>query len=262
MIQKIIQGIEFHSLTKDLTNRRFGKLVAIKPTDKRIHRSVVWICRCDCGNEIKIAAKELTNGNKKNCGCVKNLVGKRFGRLVVVRELEKRGRNKQRLWECKCDCGKITKVTTEHLTNNHTKSCGCLKKENAARIGKKRLLPNNQANKNQLFCNYKRQARIQGCEFNLLKEDFLKLTSQNCFYCGREPSQTHKHSKSSDGYIYNGIDRLDNTRGYSKSNCVPCCDMCNKAKGNRTLKEFVNWANRLGTRINQFTAPNVPMVQR
>jgi hypothetical protein len=53
-----------------------------------------------------------------------NLVGQRFGRLVVTSgpyALPER----RRAWECMCDCGKVTRTVTNALTSGHTKSCGC-----------------------------------------------------------------------------------------------------------------------------------------
>ena len=56
-----------------------------------------------------------------------DLTGKRFGKLVAVRVAGKK--NGAYVWECVCDCGNKTNVLGYELTNGHTKSCGCLKKE-------------------------------------------------------------------------------------------------------------------------------------
>lgn len=53
-----------------------------------------------------------------------NLVGKKFGKLTVISYLG----NSQ--WQCKCDCGNLTKVKTSSLNNGKTKSCGCLRGQN------------------------------------------------------------------------------------------------------------------------------------
>lgn len=55
--------------TKDLTGKRFGKLVAITYTDERKDNSFVWICECECGNHIKTNSKSLLAGWKNHCGC-------------------------------------------------------------------------------------------------------------------------------------------------------------------------------------------------
>ena len=57
-----------------------------------------------------------------------NLTGKRFGRLVVLKDTGKR-KKRQKVWMCKCDCGNIKEVITSYLTSGDTKSCGCYRKE-------------------------------------------------------------------------------------------------------------------------------------
>lgn len=56
----------------DITGRRFGRLVALSPTERRDKKgSVYWLCRCDCGNELEITENSLVYGNYRSCGCLK-----------------------------------------------------------------------------------------------------------------------------------------------------------------------------------------------
>ena len=55
----------------DLTSKRFGRLVVIEKTDHKSNRSVVWRCKCDCGNETLVRNDSLRNGNTQSCGCLK-----------------------------------------------------------------------------------------------------------------------------------------------------------------------------------------------
>lgn len=55
-----------------------------------------------------------------------DLVGKRFGRLTVIRLSDVKDNRNTRKWECLCDCGNICYVTTTLLNKGNTKSCGCL----------------------------------------------------------------------------------------------------------------------------------------
>lgn len=55
----------------DITNKRFGKLVAIKPIGKDKYGYTQWLCKCDCGNEITYSISVLQKGNATSCGCVK-----------------------------------------------------------------------------------------------------------------------------------------------------------------------------------------------
>ncbi len=63
----------------------------------------------------------------------KDLTGKKFGRLLVIRRAENK-RNRTAYW-CKCDCGKECIAIGMELTRGSTKSCGCLKKELAHKMG-------------------------------------------------------------------------------------------------------------------------------
>jgi len=69
----------------------------------------------------------LTNGRAKSCGCINtpNLVGKRFGRLVVLEKTDKYSGTSVK-WLCQCDCGGTHEAPTNHLRRGHIKSCGCL----------------------------------------------------------------------------------------------------------------------------------------
>ena len=114
---------------KNITGQRFGHLVALYPTEERRYGSVVWQCQCDCGNTIRKSSHDLYENKARSCGCVKGneLEGQRFGRLVVIRRTEERQANCI-VWECKCDCGNITRVRSGNLTGGNTQSCGCISK--------------------------------------------------------------------------------------------------------------------------------------
>lgn len=56
--------------------------------------------------------------------------GLRSGRLLVI-ERDPCGADPIK-WICRCDCGSIVSIRTNHLDNDHTESCGCLQREDAA----------------------------------------------------------------------------------------------------------------------------------
>lgn len=64
-------------------------------------------------------------------GKPKSVVGKHFGRLLVVRDSGGRARNGGVMWECKCECGGLTVVRGDLLHSGHTQSCGCLQPQAA-----------------------------------------------------------------------------------------------------------------------------------
>lgn len=60
-----------------------------------------------------------------------DLTGQTFGKLTVLEEAQERNRSGSVCWVCQCECGNIVIVNGDNLRRNHTKSCGCQKKESA-----------------------------------------------------------------------------------------------------------------------------------
>lgn len=54
----------------NITGQRFGRLVAISPTDKRDKGNVIWKCQCDCGNLCEVSSIMLRRGKAYSCGCL------------------------------------------------------------------------------------------------------------------------------------------------------------------------------------------------
>ena len=69
-----------------------------------------------------------------------NLTGYKFHYLTVLKPTEKRNSGGSILWECQCDCGNITYATSTELKSGHKKSCGCLQKKIASKIGQQNLI--------------------------------------------------------------------------------------------------------------------------
>ena len=68
----------------DLTGQKFGKLTAIKATEKRTKDGrVIWKCKCDCGNECEVDTHSLKCGNTQSCGCLKSRGELSIGSLLL-----------------------------------------------------------------------------------------------------------------------------------------------------------------------------------
>ena len=52
-------------MTRHLEDARFSKLTVIKQTSQRSQKSIIWECRCDCGEIVYVASRDLTTGNVK-----------------------------------------------------------------------------------------------------------------------------------------------------------------------------------------------------
>lgn len=57
---------------------------------------------------------------------MENLIGKHYGRLTVIKSTGKKAHSRENVYLCKCDCGSIIEVRSGLLTQEKTKSCGCL----------------------------------------------------------------------------------------------------------------------------------------
>lgn len=56
---------------EDISGQIFGRLKALKPTDKRASNgAVIWECLCTCGNITCASEKDLKSGGVRSCGCL------------------------------------------------------------------------------------------------------------------------------------------------------------------------------------------------
>jgi hypothetical protein len=169
--------------------------------------------------------------------------GERHGRLLVTSQAP--SRHGYARWWCLCDCGRTKNVSGTCLQQGRIKSCGCLRKETsthrAALNSESNTLIKGEAAFNQLYATYRNNAHIKGRDFTLTKEQFKALTVGACLYCGDGPKSIGRSSTEKTGaYLYNGIDRVDNSLGYTLENCVTCCKICNWMKRSQSQDEFYN----------------------
>jgi hypothetical protein len=178
---------------------------------------------------------------------LQNLIGQIFGKLTVTKLLDSKqyGNTKKRMWECECECGKISIVSTGQLTSGKTKSCGCLHKISSVQnsINSRHKIIKVDAASNSIYSQYRNNAKARNYIFELTKEQFKILITSNCFYCGSEPLNLHHNSYYK--MFYNGIDRLDNTIGYTLDNSVSCCKMCNISKNKHDVDYFLDWIKKV-----------------
>lgn len=241
---------------KNITGKRFNKLVAIQPIGKS-KRRIIWLCRCDCGNYINVPLVYLTQGWRGSCGCLlggppkQDLIGRRFGRLVVLsfagRIKKSMDKNHQTfaIWNCQCDCGKKVIKTGRALLHDGTKSCGCLQKEVGSLTASKKIKP--ETFLKRFYVIYQYAAKHRGISWNLSIEEFENLVKQNCYLCGcsPEPKSLCRAKHYHEEIRFNGIDRVNNSLGYEKNNCFACCTLCNKLKNKLSLKDFYSHIERI-----------------
>jgi hypothetical protein len=174
-------------------------------------------------------------------GLRKNYTGLVFNQLTAI-EFNRRYKNKT-YWNFKCKCGNIIVRSIDSVKHGNCKSCGCFS------LRKRSLIENNSLSFTNLYHRYKTSSKQRKIEFNLSKDEFKKFTSSNCYYCGIAPLQVGRRKIKDNVYLYNGIDRLDNNKGYLFNNVKPCCFICNRAKRDLTLESFLQYLDRIKKHI-------------
>lgn len=125
----------------ELTGQTFNYWRVLRPSDGKKY---YYDCEClKCGKVYSVYQSTLKNGKGKMCqNCARKaqsesqrivhdeIIGKRFGRLVVTDWTTKNNRTR---YICQCDCGNQMTTSYDQLNRGKTKSCGCLRKDEASK---------------------------------------------------------------------------------------------------------------------------------
>lgn len=194
--------------------------------------------------------------------------GQRVGRWTVIKYIpyipgsRNRGiesKKKRAIWWCRCDCGKEKAVMASSLRSGKSMSCGCLQKE----VTRNRYKDDKELKQSTLLnCHYNKYrggAKKRGYDFNLSIKEFESIISKPCHYCGDAGTAYKYRGKTHSKFKCNGVDRVDNTKGYTADNCVPCCGHCNKAKRGMDINDFLELVSRI---FNHRIRDKIPAVDR
>lgn len=162
-----------------------------------------------------------------------NLIGKRFGRLLITRPVFKEEDGKQFKWECICDCGNVVKVRRTSLVDGITKSCGCLKKE---RFGAKfQNWKGCGCISGGFMYRYISHAKRRGIKFNLKVTDLYDLLikqNSKCSLTGKDLWFDRQKTNAS-------LDRIDSSKPYKKGNVQWVLKEVNFAKQALSQEQFL-----------------------
>jgi hypothetical protein len=87
----------------------------------------------------------------------------------------------------------------------------------------------------------KSSAKARGINVNLSLNKYQNLINLGCMYCGI-------NLKDEKGYC---LDRLDSRQGYNITNVVPCCKICNRAKSDMDVNDFISWVKRTSKHMDK-----------
>lgn len=137
--QNTVKNTRTYGPKIDLTNKRFGRLIA-----KKYIKGGFWRCLCDCGNEVIVDTRNLNSNHTRSCGCLlkdtnskNNTYDMSEYETEYLKVLNRAGSDEQgiALWECQCKiCKNIFITRGVSIRRGDTKSCGCIQSLNEIRI--------------------------------------------------------------------------------------------------------------------------------
>jgi hypothetical protein len=183
-----------------------------------------------------------------------NLIGQKFGRLIVIKQARK-DKNGHIHWLCKCSCNKIKIVRGNSLKCGQTQSCGCLQKERTATTHNK----HNCSQRGQKFRTYRTwKTMIQRCT-NHNDTNYDNYGNRGITVCKRWMNFLNFLKDMGERPIEHSIDRRNNYEGYCKENCYwATLEQQARNKRNNHLETYndetqciIIWAEKTG--INKRT---------
>lgn len=147
---------------------------------------------------------------------IKDLTGKRFGRLVVIEREAANDKFRYSQWRCLCDCGSQTIARSGSLRSGHTTSCGCLRRDNMIKLGYDRKKYDSDSRLYHIW-----QGMRSRC-FNANHKRYMDYGGRGITVCEEWENdfQAFYEWAIANGYDDKlSIDRIDNDKGYSPDNC-------------------------------------------
>lgn len=233
----------------NLTNKRFGKGVVIKRTNKPSHlkrKAIYWLVQCDCGNTSIVDTTSLKLKRWQSCGCPheENLLGRRFNKGVVKKLIGSDGKS-HRTWLLHCDCGNKYSTITESLISGNTKSCGCLND----RKGKNH--PHYKGVEDlsgDYWSKLKKGARIRNLAFEIEIDWAWKLFVKQNKKCALTNWSITLVDRWSHEKQTASLDRIDSKNGYIKNNVQWVHKDINRIKQNYTEDYFISMCEAVAER--------------
>ena len=168
-----------------------------------------------------------------------------IGDIKQGRAIGKKSLSQRFIWAICAGCSKTRWVHYIKKTNKPKSAC-CIV---CGHLGTNRELRVSFSVRriSRLFTSFGVRARRRNLDANLSKVLFAELVNSDCYYCGDSPGNREKDRGRV--YVYQGIDRVNNTKGYEIDNVVPCCILCNKMKKAMGQEEFLLHIHKIATRF-------------
>lgn len=160
-----------------------------------------------------------------------DLIGKRFGKLLVLSNSGPHHKRRDTTWLCLCDCGKQHITTGRNLRTGDTKSCGCSTYENtSARFTTHGL---SKTYEYSMLKSARSRAKKEGWDFNLEISDII--IPEFCPILKVKIGNVR--DRSGDSYSPS-LDRVDNSKGYIKGNVRVITQKANRMKQDCSIEQL------------------------
>ena len=156
-----------------------------------------------------------------------DLLGQRFGRLLVVERVENHKRVDRPTWRCACDCGSEVTLYGGALRSGNTKSCGCFRRDRAGHLYRKHGLSKTPAY--TMFYDARKRAQRFGVPFDITPDDIS--IPKRCPVLGIELNTGPREAAAS-------LDRVRPEAGYTKGNIRVISFRANRLKSDAKPDEL------------------------
>lgn len=145
--------------------------------------------------------------------------GERYGRLVVIEEVEPGIPKGMRIFLCRCDCGNAWTGSGSTLRKGHTRSCGCLKSETSARTGRKiGPMTTHGLSRHPDYVAW--QSMVRRCH-DAKDKGYQRYGARGVAVCDRWRASFEFFHEDMGARPHRGwhLHRIDSNRGYEPGNC-------------------------------------------
>jgi len=167
------------------------------------------------------SAAKLENQRKMD----ERLIGNTFNKIKVISFSH--AKNSRKFYNVLClRCNSTSKMRSDRFTGTQKlETCKHCRQKYAAQKGANRKLPKKIKDSNVKYANYRSNAKNRNLDFSLTRDQFNLLLKDSCYYCN-----------STDNI---GVDRKDNTKGYTIENAASCCTRCNMMKKTLSVEDYI-----------------------
>lgn len=229
---------------RNTVGQTYGRLTVLEEIPGRKGQPRMVRCQCQCGKVALVKKASMLNGKTRSCGCYRRhrheevVVGRRFGKLLVLGLIQERSpsgniRYKAR---CLCDCGNTSEPFVSGLLGGTASSCGCRRDQYAKTTGERSSqFTGYKGISGGLWSRFVRSAKRRHLAFAidlLYVWGLFEQQGGRCAFTGIPIIAYGPHPTAS-------LDRIDPTQGYIQGNVQWVHKVVNIMRNVYSVKQFV-----------------------